>query len=356
MNSNHCPILSICIGTYNRKKLLMELIQLILAYKEPEIEVIICDNASTDGTWEMICQIEDNRLHCYRNKENYGSSYNYLKSRLLGTGKYIMPLNDRALINMDEIKKVINKMKAIEADAIVASGHVQSEQMNIRSYEERVCLFQKLGEPGDVIFSGRIIQEYKNKYGSELRAENVSMCQGEFMHMVYQSNNWYWYERRLVVERPANVMKDIKVERKNNGYIFTGCPQGQIGIVTDRIRSVSYIEEQYKEEYCRGVIKAYARTLFWTVWRSKKNPELCQRYNYVSPKYIFWLKEMLIWKNKVKKCLKEQNCFNKEINRVIICRLWKEYFEFLYFRFCISEVVKAAVKIKHKCLGVPTNN
>ena len=31
-----------------------------------------------------------------------------------------------------------------------------------------------------------------------------------------------------------------------------------------------------------------------------------QRYNYVSPKYIFWLKEMLIWKNKVKKCQNRQ--------------------------------------------------
>lgn len=144
MNSNHRPILSICIGIYNRKNLLSELIQLILSYQGDEIEVVVCDNASTDGTWEMLEQIEDNRLHCYRNKENFGFVYNQLKCVLLGQGKFLLRVNDRTLLDMVEISKFIKEMKDIEADAIVASGHIQSEKMNIKSYEDRVCLSHKL--------------------------------------------------------------------------------------------------------------------------------------------------------------------------------------------------------------------
>ena len=64
-------------------------------------------------------------------------------------------------------------MKHVNVDAVVASGHNQSEQRNVNSYEDRVCLNKKLGEPGDIIFSGHLMQEYKKKYGGDITADNV---------------------------------------------------------------------------------------------------------------------------------------------------------------------------------------
>lgn len=348
MKSENGPVLSICIGTYNRKKLLQELLTSILVYEGNEIEVIVCDNASTDGTWEMLQEIGDSRLHCYLNEQNYGAEYNWLKSRFLGQGKFLMNLNDREFLDMEEVKNFISEVKDMDVDAIVASGHTQCEQMNVNSYEDRVCLINKLGEPGDVIYSGHILQEYKKKYGGNIKADDVMACHAQCSNLYLKSDRWYWYGRRLVKDRPMKELRDIKVERRSMGYTFTGYVGGQIGICQSQIMMAPYIEEPYKMKYCQGIIKAYARTLFWTVWRSAKSQEICKRYNYVPPRHIFWLKEMYIWKKKITKCLIEQNCFNKEMNEFINCRLWNEYKEFLWYRICITKTVKLAVKIKHK--------
>lgn len=343
-----CPVLSICIGTYNRKSLLKELLTSILEYKGNEIEVVVCDNASTDGTWEMLQAIDDSRLHCYLNEQNYGAQYNWLRSKFMGHGKFLMNLNDRELLDMEEVEKFISVVKDMDVDVIVASGHIQCDKMNVSSYEDRVCLVNKLGEPGDVIYSRYFFQEYKNKYGANIKTDNVRACDVQCSHLYLKSDKWYWYGRRLVKDRPMKEFKDITVERRSKGYIFTGHTRGQIGICQDQIRNVSHIEEQYKMQYCKGVIKAYARTFFWTVYRSAKSKEICERYNYAPPKYIFWLKEMYIWKREITKCMIEHNCYNNEINSFMNNRIWKEYGEFLYYRLGETKAIKLAVKIKHK--------
>lgn len=262
MDSGDRPILSICIGTYNRKQFLSELLQQILESKESEIEVIVCDNASTDGTWDMLNQIEDKRLCCYQNEQNFGAEYNWFKSMLLGNGKYLMNLNDRELIDMMEVQRFISVMRNVEASAVVASGHFQCEQMNTGSFEDHVCLISKLGEPGDVIYSGDICREYKEKYGSKVLAENVREEKIRLYSLYFSSDKWYWYERRLIKDRSVGVLKKIKVERRSDGYIFTGSIEGQIGVCTSQLKNIPYLEELYRTNYCRGIIKAYARTFF----------------------------------------------------------------------------------------------
>ena len=74
--SDHNILLSICIGTYNRKELLMGLLDELARYPGDAIEVIVCDNASTDGTWEVLQKVTDNRFHICRNPENYGAECN----------------------------------------------------------------------------------------------------------------------------------------------------------------------------------------------------------------------------------------------------------------------------------------
>jgi glycosyltransferase involved in cell wall biosynthesis len=49
------PSVTIHIPTYNRKDLLVPCIESALAQTFTDLEVVIVDNASTDGAWE-ICQ------------------------------------------------------------------------------------------------------------------------------------------------------------------------------------------------------------------------------------------------------------------------------------------------------------
>jgi glycosyltransferase involved in cell wall biosynthesis len=75
------PVLSIGIPVYNGGEFLDELLTNLQGQTFEDFEIIICDNASTDGTRE-ICEAharEDSRIRYYRNDINLGAHANYNK-------------------------------------------------------------------------------------------------------------------------------------------------------------------------------------------------------------------------------------------------------------------------------------
>ncbi len=65
--------LSICIPTYNRKECLSQCLESIIKQSVfNDIEIIISDNASTDGTFDIIKEYCDkfSNISYFRNSEN----------------------------------------------------------------------------------------------------------------------------------------------------------------------------------------------------------------------------------------------------------------------------------------------
>jgi len=57
------PLVSITIPAYNAKKYILETIESILAQDYPHIEVLVQDNCSTDGTWELLQELATQHTH-----------------------------------------------------------------------------------------------------------------------------------------------------------------------------------------------------------------------------------------------------------------------------------------------------
>lgn len=75
------PQVSILIPVYNREKYIANCIQSALSQTFPNFEIIIVDNASDDGTWE-ICQqyaVLDSRVRIFRNDSNIGPVHNWIR-------------------------------------------------------------------------------------------------------------------------------------------------------------------------------------------------------------------------------------------------------------------------------------
>jgi GT2 family glycosyltransferase len=69
--------ISALVLTYNRKELLVQCLEAILAQVEPADEIIVLDNASTDGTCEYLEKLgilRDDRIAFYRLQKNTGPS------------------------------------------------------------------------------------------------------------------------------------------------------------------------------------------------------------------------------------------------------------------------------------------
>lgn len=104
-------ILSICIPTYNRKNRVIELIREILNNKSPEYEIVVLDNASTDGTYEEIEKIKSSKLKLFKNDILISAQENGLKALTLGKGKYVMHFNDREIANHIYLDNIIEFLK-----------------------------------------------------------------------------------------------------------------------------------------------------------------------------------------------------------------------------------------------------
>ena len=84
------PRVSVGLPVYNGERWLAESIESILRQTFGDLELIICDNASTDGT-EAICRRyadRDSRIRYFRNRENVGGMRNANKAFRLARGEY----------------------------------------------------------------------------------------------------------------------------------------------------------------------------------------------------------------------------------------------------------------------------
>lgn len=79
--SNDRPLCSILIPTYNRADLIEETVQSALKQTIRDIEVVVVDNCSTDGTWTNLQSLAglDPRVRIFQNKENLGPVLNWCR-------------------------------------------------------------------------------------------------------------------------------------------------------------------------------------------------------------------------------------------------------------------------------------
>lgn len=95
--------ISVCIPVYERCELLKKTLASVFAQTVPPNEVIIVDNYSTDGTWELL-QKYKNRIRLYRNSKNMGSLYNFNRAAKLAKSKYVVMLGSDDILLPDYIK------------------------------------------------------------------------------------------------------------------------------------------------------------------------------------------------------------------------------------------------------------
>lgn len=71
------PLCTVMIPTYNQAAYLRRTIDSALSQEYPNLEVIVADDASTDGTAELLAGYSDSRLRWHTNRPNLGRVANY---------------------------------------------------------------------------------------------------------------------------------------------------------------------------------------------------------------------------------------------------------------------------------------
>jgi len=150
MSLKYQPLVSIGMPTYNRAEGYLPLaLDSALNQDYPNLEIIVSDNASTDGTEEFIQSRADPRLRYIRHKESIGGTNNFNFCVEQAEGAYFLLLHDDDLIDPDFVSVCIEALQGRPDTGVIRTGiriidgdgHVLSQSENSAeglSFEEFV--------------------------------------------------------------------------------------------------------------------------------------------------------------------------------------------------------------------------
>lgn len=116
------PRLSISVPTYNRVDLLAETLPTLLNQTYSDFELVIVDNASTDGTEEFVRSVHDPRIRYVRNPSNVGLILNQNRCIEEATGEIIAIYHDHDLYDLDIVRQSMEIMDSHPRVGVVCTG------------------------------------------------------------------------------------------------------------------------------------------------------------------------------------------------------------------------------------------
>jgi glycosyltransferase involved in cell wall biosynthesis len=123
--------IQVYIPVYNDIRFLPDAVASVLAQRDVDVEVVVSDNASTDGTSEWLAQAASTepRIVMHRNPQNLGLMANLNRFRALITSDYYMLLcSDDRLGSPDSLSSALQVMKqcpdvvSVYADMLYIDG------------------------------------------------------------------------------------------------------------------------------------------------------------------------------------------------------------------------------------------
>jgi glycosyltransferase involved in cell wall biosynthesis len=108
------PLISIGMPVYNEEKFIADAISSIVSQSYQNFELIISDNASTDGTQRICTEYasKDYRIRYYNNQKNIGASNNFNLVFHLSKGEYFMWASGHDTRTKDFLSESIRRLSS----------------------------------------------------------------------------------------------------------------------------------------------------------------------------------------------------------------------------------------------------
>ena len=109
MNTAHRPLVTIGIPTFNRaQSYLREALESALKQTYPNIEIVVSDNGSTDGTESIVRSYDDSRIRYFKQRPPTVPNDNFNFCLQQAQGAYFLLLHDDDKVDPDFIEACLN--------------------------------------------------------------------------------------------------------------------------------------------------------------------------------------------------------------------------------------------------------
>jgi len=182
------PLLSVGIPTYNRLAGLRTAVESVLAQDYPSVEIVICDNASTDGTeayGREVAAAQAN-VRYLRNASNLGPTANFNRARSASAGDFLAWLGDDDWYGPGDLRACVDVLEA-RPDAALATGRVVYEGDDGYLYDGVEVVCDELTGAERVASYYRQVRDNGTFYGVARRA----VVEGVPPKLNRMGNDWY---------------------------------------------------------------------------------------------------------------------------------------------------------------------
>lgn len=175
------PLVSVLMAAYNPGRYLAEAICSVLAQTFTRFELVVLDDGSTDGTWELLQDfaVRDSRVRPFRNDRNLGFSgtRNRLFTLMNPASEYIAVLDSDDVALRDRLENQLGFLEAHpELGAVGSSIIIIGEDSRItgfRSYPETASAVRTSALCANplahsTLFMRKSVHEQLGGYGTEL--------------------------------------------------------------------------------------------------------------------------------------------------------------------------------------------
>jgi acetyltransferase-like isoleucine patch superfamily enzyme/glycosyltransferase involved in cell wall biosynthesis len=111
--SKQRPTLSICIPTYNRVGYLKQALDALMPQLTDEVEIVVSDNHSPDGTWEYLGSL-DGKVKRTRPPVAIDANHNILSCLSLGVGEYTWIHCDDDIARLNAVENILRALKQFD--------------------------------------------------------------------------------------------------------------------------------------------------------------------------------------------------------------------------------------------------
>ena len=116
------PLVSVIMPAYNAEKWIAEAIDSILNQTYDNIELIVWDDGSTDGTWGILKEYSSSNTRIYGTPKNSGVTYALNRLIEKSKGKYIARMDADDIAMPDRIEKQVKYLQNGLSVDVVGSG------------------------------------------------------------------------------------------------------------------------------------------------------------------------------------------------------------------------------------------
>ncbi|HEU5002985.1 MAG TPA: glycosyltransferase family 2 protein [Actinomycetota bacterium] len=204
---------TIAIPTYNRLGLLERALASAMAQDYADLEIVISDNASTDGTEQFcrsVCE-KDARVRYYRLPENVGHARNFAAAFRHVRGPFFLWLADDDWIDSNFVSRCVEKLQS-HPDTVLVCG---------------VCIYYREGNPSELnepvvnLLSEsptrRVLDHYRSvKRNATLLGVTRSACIEADAFPTVFGGDWLLLAR-LAFQGKVNTLGDVALHRSLGG-------------------------------------------------------------------------------------------------------------------------------------------